>query len=83
MVPLYAARVSDLGPGDFVQVECPCGHTKLLTAVMLATAGVAPDQKVIALGGRMRCRECDGRGRAGVSVRWKLPPRSVGDGYGD
>jgi hypothetical protein len=22
MVPLYAARVSDLGPGDFVKIEC-------------------------------------------------------------
>ena len=22
MVPLYAARIEDLGPGDFVRVEC-------------------------------------------------------------
>ena len=28
MVPLYAAwvSISHLGPGDFVQVECACGH---------------------------------------------------------
>jgi hypothetical protein len=36
----YAARVSDLGPCDFVHVECACGHTERLTAAMLATAGV-------------------------------------------
>ena len=70
MVPLYAARVSDLGPGDFVQVDCPCGHTELLTRAMLATAGVASDQKVLDLGSRMRCRECDERGRAEVWIRW-------------
>jgi hypothetical protein len=27
MVPLYAARIEDLGPGDFVRVEwIACGH---------------------------------------------------------
>jgi len=70
MVPLYAARVSDLGPGDFVQVECLCGQTELLTAAMLATASVAPEQKVLDLGDRMRCRECDERGKPVVSIRW-------------
>jgi hypothetical protein len=30
MVPLYAARIEDLGPGDFVRVDCAaCGHTAL------------------------------------------------------
>jgi len=70
MVPLYAARVSDLGPGNFVSIECPCGHTELLTAQMLATARVAPEQKVLDPGDRMRCRECDERGRAVVSIKW-------------
>jgi hypothetical protein len=75
MVPLYAARVSDLGPGDFVQVECSCGHTELLTAAMLTTAGVAPDRKILNLGTRMRCRECDERGRAVVSIKWEPSTR--------
>jgi len=70
MRPLYDARISDLGPGDFVQVECACGHTELLTAAMLATAGVAPDCKVLDLSRRMRCRECDELGRAVVSIKW-------------
>jgi hypothetical protein len=28
MMPFYAAwvSISHLGPGDFVQVECACGH---------------------------------------------------------
>ena len=43
MVPFYAARVSDLGPGDFVHVECSCGHTERLTAAMLATKTSGPD----------------------------------------
>jgi len=67
MVSLYAARISDLGPGDFVQVECGCGHSELLTAAMLATAGVGPDQKVLDLKTRLKCRECRWRGRAVVS----------------
>jgi len=31
MVPLYAARIADLGPDDFVHVECGCGHSESLT----------------------------------------------------
>jgi hypothetical protein len=46
VVPFYAARVSDLGPSDFVQLECACGHMERLTAAMLANAGVKPDRKV-------------------------------------
>jgi hypothetical protein len=53
-----------------VHVECACGHSELLTAAMLATAGVEPYRKVLDLGARMRCRECDERGRAAVSVSW-------------
>lgn len=72
MVPFYAARVSYLGPGDLVQVDCICGHTERLTTAMLITAGVDPDYKVQDLGSRMRCRECDKKGRAVISIRWAL-----------
>ena len=61
---------SDLGPGDFVQVECACGHTERLTAAMLSTAGLKPDERVQGLERRMRCRECDEKGRAVISIRW-------------
>ena len=66
----YAARVSDLGLCDLVQVECICGHTELLTAAMMTTAGVEQHCKVQDLGSRMRCRDCDEKGRAVISIRW-------------
>lgn len=74
MRPYYDARVSDLGPGDLVEVECRCGHTETLTAAMLTTAVVAPLEKVQDLGGRLRCRECDQKGRAVVSIKWAAAP---------
>jgi len=75
MVPLYAARLSDLGPDDFVQVEFGCGHVELLTAAMLATAGVGPDHKVLDIQARLKCRDCRWRGRAVVSVGWDVARR--------
>lgn len=40
MRALFEARLEDLGPGDLVKIECICGHSELLTASMLTTAGV-------------------------------------------
>jgi hypothetical protein len=71
MVPLYAARIADLGAGDLVQIECTCGHVTLPTAPMLATTGATAEQKLLDLSARLRCRECDARGRAVVSVKWR------------
>jgi hypothetical protein len=35
-VPLYAARIEDLGLGDFVKVDCtPSSHTALLALLLL------------------------------------------------
>lgn len=68
MKPLYAARI---GPGDLVTVECVCGHTELLSAQMLATAGVKPYQHIIDLQLKLRCRECDEKGKVVISVRWE------------
>ena len=37
MVPLYAARIEDLGPDDFVRVECiACGHNMLHVKIRAA-----------------------------------------------
>jgi hypothetical protein len=42
MKPLYAARIEDLGPGDFVKVECiACGHAELLASDQLRIKGQA------------------------------------------
>jgi hypothetical protein len=70
MRPLHDARLQDLGPNDFVKVECVCGHTALLTPAMLRTAGLPEYEIIVQLKRRMRCRECDERGKVVVSVRW-------------
>jgi hypothetical protein len=70
MRPLYDDRFEDLGPGDLVAVECVCGHTELLTAAMLRTAGVTEHRKILDLQSHMRCRECDAKGQTAVSIQW-------------
>ena len=70
MVPIYAARIEDLGLGDYVQLECTCGNLTLLAPQMLLRLGRKPDEKVLDLQSRLRCRECDARGRAIVSIKW-------------
>jgi hypothetical protein len=70
MVPLFAARIEDLGPDDAVKVECGCGHIEFLTAAMLATAGLPPYTKVLDLKRRLKCRECRWKGRADVTIKW-------------
>jgi hypothetical protein len=71
MVPLYAARVSDLGPGDCVRVECICGHDAMMPAsTLMQGLRLGPDERIADLTPRLRCRECDTRGRAVVSIRW-------------
>jgi tRNA (Thr-GGU) A37 N-methylase len=73
MVPLYAARIQDLGPGDFVKVECiACRHEELLPADRLRIKGLPLPSytPVLDLEPRLRCRECDARGKAVVSIKW-------------
>jgi len=73
MQPLYAARIQHLGPGDFVKVECmACGHVELLSPDKLRIKGLPlpPYTPVLDLERRLRCRECDARGKAVVSIRW-------------
>ena len=42
MVPLYAARIEDLGPVDFVKAECiACGHDELIPASAPAARATA------------------------------------------
>ena len=75
MVPLYAARIEDLGPGDFVKVDCAaCSHTALLTPAFLARLGLEPRHRVLDLKDRVRCRGCGVRGRAVVSIKWERMP---------
>jgi ribosomal protein S27E len=76
LVPLYAARIENLGLGDFVKVDCAaCGHTALLTSAFLARLGLEPRVRVLDLKDRVRCRGCGVRGRAVVSIKWERMPR--------
>ena len=71
VVPLYAARIGDLGPGDFVEVDCAaCSHTALLALAFLDPLGRSPRHKVLDLKDRVRCRGCGARGWAVVSIKW-------------
>jgi hypothetical protein len=71
MRPLYDARIQDLGPGDFVKVECICGHSELIPSSGLQQGlRLPPYMPVLDLQHRFRCRECDRRGRVVVSIRW-------------
>jgi hypothetical protein len=43
MVPLYLARIEDLGRGDLVKVDCAaCHHVALLTPEFLLRLGLSP-----------------------------------------
>ena len=72
MVSLSAARVQDLGPDDFLLVECiACGHDEMIPKVGLTQGLRLPQQMLIVdLEPRLRCRECDAKGKALVTVRW-------------
>jgi ribosomal protein S27E len=70
MLPLYAARIEDLGSGDFVKVDCAaCHHVALLTPEALLRVGLSSAAKVLDLKGRLRCRGCGSKGRSVVSIR--------------
>ena len=84
MAPLCAARIEDLGPGDFVKVDCAaCSHTALLVReadrlalraelapAFLSRLGLRPQDKVLDLKDHLRCRGCGARGRAVASIKW-------------
>src|SRR5207247_1502752 len=72
MVPLYAARIEDLGPGDLVKIECiACGHTELIPpSSLLQGLRLTPYTPVLDLEPRLRCRECHVRGKALVTIKW-------------
>ena len=73
MVPLYAARVQDLGPDDVAEFKCgACGHTaELPPSVLLRGLGLKPTDKMLDLERRLVCRLCYAREQAVVSIKWK------------
>ena len=50
MLPLYLARIEDLGRGDFVKVDCAaCHHVALLTPDFLLRLGLSPEVDLISV----------------------------------
>jgi hypothetical protein len=76
MLPLYLARIEDLGRGDLLRVDCAaCHHVALLTPEFLRRLGLSPQAKVLDLKWRVRCRGCGAKGRAVVSIKWRRESR--------
>ena len=73
MVPLYAARVQDLGPDDVAVFKCGvCGHTaELPPSALLRGLGLEPTAKILDLERRLQCRLCLAKDQAVVSIKWK------------
>ena len=71
MATLYDPRVADLVSGDFLHVHCACGHEMLIpSAALLQQMRLRRDDRIADLAPRLRCRECDERGKVVVSIRW-------------
>jgi hypothetical protein len=81
MVPLYAARVQDLGPDDVAVFKCgACGHTaELPPSALLRGLGLEPTDMVLDLERRLRCRLCLAREQAVVAIKWKASTTVSGD----
>jgi hypothetical protein len=72
IVPLHKARISNLGPRDFVRITCfGCRHETLIPpSIFLLKPDLSPDTRIVDLDRRTRCRECNAVGESLVSVRW-------------
>lgn len=71
MKALFEARVEDLGPGDLVIAECACGHSiAIQPSTLVHGLRLQPYERILDLAPRMRCRECDERGKVVVSIKW-------------
>jgi hypothetical protein len=71
MRPFYDARIEDLGEGDYLRVECVCGHSEMVPRIGLVVGMRLPaSMKVLDLQSRFRCRECDRKGSVSLSIRW-------------
>ena len=60
------------GPDDLVKIECTaCRHDALIPASgFLIGLRLPPYTHILDLERKLRCRECDAKGKAVVSVRW-------------
>src|SRR6266404_2953336 len=74
MLPLYLARIEDLGHGDLVQVDCAaCHHVALLTPDFLLRLVLSPSAELL-VGPECQARGIirDTRGRGADRFHWSL-----------
>ena len=70
IIPLYAKRVSDLGPREWVVLECACGHVGMMTkSQLLEIPRVKPNWNVLGLQLVVRCLACRKKGRVMITVQ--------------
>jgi hypothetical protein len=63
MLPLYAARIEDLAPGDFVKVDCAaCHHVALLPPEALLRTDLSPQPRYSTSKGGSGAAGAGGRG---------------------
>jgi len=76
MKMLYEARVRDLGPEDQVKVQCSrCLHSIIIPQIGMVQGMRLPSDTLIAsVENRFRCRECDMKGSAIVTIVWAGAP---------
>ena len=71
MVPDRVACVSDLKPGDWVALNCACGHATYLPPYALVEGlWMKPQDRLTDLAFRLSCGSCRRPGVAVVSVLW-------------
>ena len=69
MVPISAARIGDLKNGDSVCVVCACGYQRSIPWTALVHGfRLQPDDKLVDLPRRLRCRACDKRRKVIVMI---------------
>jgi hypothetical protein len=72
MKPLYAARIKDLGPGDLRESGVHGLRARYTDPGGWPAPGNTPAAytHLLDLERKLRCRECDARGKAVVSIKW-------------
>jgi len=74
MVPLYAARIQDLRPGDLIRVEClACGHDEMIPpSGLLVGLRPPPSTLTVELGSRFPVASVCESGGGGVGSVGRL-----------
>jgi hypothetical protein len=71
MKALYEARVGDLGPDDYLRIDClACKRHFVMSGETLRLQRVRFYDPVGSLTRRFKCKGCKTKGRATISISW-------------